>query len=194
MAPTAVTYVVAGVLQIKPQAYTDTTSLSFQIRGNAVSTKQMCNYKSKSAAPSIDNSPVSDDHFHIQKTECHILRECKQDPNHERSSAESHPNSGFFPSLNQVRRKLTDNPTHMEALPASDFCVWGGRGGKGREGPEPTQALLQILLQELWAQFLCLGRALSIQSNSLGLGFLDPWQHRGATGVSQRTWGHNGLF
>lgn len=73
MAATAVPYLVAGVLQIKPQAYTDTTSLSFQIRGNAVSTKQMCNYKSKSAAPSIDNSPVSDDHFHIQKSECHIL-------------------------------------------------------------------------------------------------------------------------
>lgn len=123
MAATAVPYLVAGVLQIKPQAYTDTTSLSFQIRGNAVSTKQMCNYKSKSAAPSIDNSPVSDDHFHIQKTECHILRECKQDPNHERSSAESHPSSGFFLSLNQVIRKLMDNPTHMEALPASDFCV-----------------------------------------------------------------------
>lgn len=54
MAATAVPYLVAGVLQIKPLACTDTTSLSIQIRGNAIPTKHMCNCKSKSAAPSVD--------------------------------------------------------------------------------------------------------------------------------------------
>lgn len=54
MAATAVPYSVAGVLQIKPVVCTDRTSLSVQIRGNATPTKQMCNYKSKIAAPSVD--------------------------------------------------------------------------------------------------------------------------------------------
>lgn len=58
MAATAVPYLVAGVLQIKRLAYTDRTSLSFRIRGNAVPTKQMCKHKSKSGAPSdLSSSP-----------------------------------------------------------------------------------------------------------------------------------------
>lgn len=73
MVATAVPYLVAGVLQIKPPAYTDRTSLSFQVRGNAIPTKQKLNYKSESAASSIDISPDCDDHYHIQRSQCNVF-------------------------------------------------------------------------------------------------------------------------
>lgn len=69
-------YLVAGVLQIKPPACTDRTSLSFQIRGNSIPTKQKLNYKSESAALSVDISPICDDHYHIQRSQRNIFSLC----------------------------------------------------------------------------------------------------------------------
>ena len=73
MVATVVSHLVAGVLQIQPPAYTNRTSLSFQIRCKAIPTKQKLNYKSESAAPSIDISPVCDDHYQIQRSQCNIF-------------------------------------------------------------------------------------------------------------------------
>jgi len=73
MLANVVIYLVAGVLQIKPLVYTNRTSLSFQIRGNAIPTKQKLYYKSESAAPPTEISPICEHHYHIQRNQCNIF-------------------------------------------------------------------------------------------------------------------------
>lgn len=150
MVATVVPYLVAGVLQIKPPAYTDRTLLSFQIRGNAIQTKQKLNYKSESAAPSTGISPICDEHYHIQRSQCNIFS--------------LSVNTGSQPGQELCRipsQLLASVPKPgKKETPQRILLTWrffhrlfyasqGGRGEKGREGPESPQPSLQSLLQKL---------------------------------------------